>query len=124
MENSSYQTYDFMKDVDYHIKTQTPIDLKDKSEIFKTYLFKLKLYQLNKRIKKNDPMFDELYCLVLKDTKAYVAKKIVNTTASIKLPKNMLSIILDDNPPKFQYVEILDAIKIIRKRKLNKIFPE
>jgi len=116
MENSSYQTYDFMKDVDYHIKTQTPIDLKDKSEIFKTYLFKLKLYQLNKRIKKNDPMFDELYCLVLKDTKAYVAKKIVNTAASsIKLPKNMLSIILDETHQNFNMLKFWMLLKLSEK---------
>ena len=99
---STYQSYDFIKDINFHIKNQTPIDLTTKSEIFKTYLFKLKLFQLNNRIKKDHPLFQEDYFLFIKYTTVAVAKK------------------MDD--AKIQYVEILNGVKIIRKAKLKKIF--
>ena len=101
---STYQLYDFVKDINFHIKNQTPVDLTTKSEIFKTYLFKLKLFQLNSRIKKNHPLFQEDYFLFIKFTKVYVARKIDNDVAM------------------FDYAEILNGIKIIRKMKLKKLF--
>jgi len=100
--NSNYQSYDFLKDLDVHILNMIPIDLEDKSEIFKKYLFKLKLFQLNERIKKTHPIFDENYFLFTKSNFVYVAKKI--------------------SEAKFDYVEILSGVKIIRKMKLKKIF--
>lgn len=101
---STYQTYDFVKDVNYHIKNKTQIELKRKSEAFKYYLFKLKLFQLNCRIKKDHPIFNETYFLFIISNNVYVAKKINNDTLT------------------FDYVEIIDGIKIIRYMKLKKIF--
>lgn len=99
---SEYQSYDFIKDLDAHIRNKIPIDLNEKSEIFKTYLFKLKLFQLNDRIKKDHPIFDETYFLFTKSNVVYVAKRM--------------------DVDKFDYIEIPYAIKLIRKMKLKKIF--
>lgn len=101
---STYQTYDFIKDINFHIKNKNPIDLKDKSEIFKFFLFKLKLFQLPERIKKDHPLFNEQYFLFILYNIVYVAKK------------------LDNEPLTFDYVEIVNGIKIIRKMKLKKLF--
>lgn len=101
---STYQTYDFIKDVNFHIKNKNPINLNSKSEIFKTFLFKLKLFQLPERIKKDHPLFDEDYFLFILYNVVYVAKK------------------LDNDPLTFDYVEIINGIKIIRKMKLKKLF--
>jgi hypothetical protein len=101
---STYQTYDFVKDVNFHIKNKNPIDLKNKSEIFKSYLFKMPLFQLNDRIKRNHPLFKEEYFLFILFNTVYIAKKIEN------------------EPLTFDYVEIINGLKIIRKMKLKKLF--
>jgi hypothetical protein len=101
---STYQTYDFVKDINFHIKNKNPVDLKTKSEIFKNYLFRLRLFQLNNRIKRDHPIFKEEYFLFILYNTVYVARKIQN------------------NPLKFDYVEILNGLKIIRKMKLKKLF--
>jgi hypothetical protein len=101
---STYQSYDFVKDINFHIKNKNPIDLKSKSEIFKMYLFKLKTFQLNDRIKKDHPIFNESYFLFILYNTLYVAKKI------------------DTDTLKFDYVEVLNGIRIIRKMKLKKLF--
>ena len=101
---STYQSYDFVKDINFHIKNKNPIDLKSKSEIFKTYLFKLKTFQLNDRIKKDHPIFNESYFLFILYNTLYVAKKI------------------DTDTLKFDYVEVLNGIRIIRKMKLKKLY--
>ena len=101
---STYQTYDFVKDINFHIKNKNPIDLKTKSEIFKLFLFKLKSFQLKDRIKKDHPIFQETYFLFVLFNTVYVAKKIDNETL------------------KFDYVEILNGIRIIRKMKLKKLY--
>jgi len=101
---STYQSYDFLKDINIHIKNKNPIDLNTKSEIFKSFLFKLKLFQMPDRIKKDHPLFEEDYFLFSISTIVYVAKKIQN------------------DPLKFDYVEILNGIRIIRKNKLKKLF--
>jgi len=101
---STYQAYDFIKDVVFHIKNKNPIDLKSKSEIFKTFLFKLKLFQFTDRIKRDHPIFKEDYFLFILNNTVYIAKK------------------LENEPLKFDYVEILNGIKIIRKMKLQKLF--
>ena len=101
---STYQTYDFIKDVNFHIKNKNPIDLKSKSDIFKLFLFKLKLFQLPNRIKKDHPLFNEEYFLFILYNTVYVAKK------------------LDNEPLTFDYIEILNGIKIIRQMKLKKLF--
>ena len=103
---SSYQSYDFIKDIDTHINNKISIDLSTKSDIFKAYLFKLKLFQLNNRIKKDHPIFDETYFLFTKYNLVYVAKRMIGDTL------------------KFDYIEIINAMKIIRKMKLKKIFPQ
>lgn len=102
---STYQTYDFIKDVNFHIKNNNPIVLKTKSHIFTSFLFKLKIFTLTNRIKRNHPLFNEDYFLITMYNIVYVAKKISN------------------DPFKFDYVEIVDGIKIIRKIKLKKLFP-
>lgn len=99
---STYQAYDFVKDINFHFINRTPIDLSNKSEIFKQYLFRLKIFQLNQRIKMNHPMFKEDYFIYLLYNKVYAAKK------------------LNDN--NFQDVEIINGLKIIRKMKLKKLF--
>lgn len=102
---SEYQIYDFLKDINFHIKNKNPIDLKSKSEIFKLFLFKLKNFQLTNRIKRDDPIFNEDYFIFILNNTVYVAKKI------------------DNGPPiKFDYVEILNGIRIIRKMKLKKLY--
>ena len=101
---STYQTYDFIKDINFHIKNKNPIDLKSKSEIFKSFLFRLKLFQLNNKIKKEHPLFNEDYFLFILSNTVYVAKK------------------LDNESLKFDYVEIINGLKIIRKMKLKKLF--
>ena len=101
---STYQSYDFVKDINFHIKNKNPIDLKTKSEIFKLFLFKLKSFQLKDRIKKDHPIFQETYFLFVLFNTVYVAKKIDNETL------------------KFDYVEILNGIRIIRKMKLKKLY--
>lgn len=98
---STYQIYDFKKDIDYHIDKQIPIDLKTKSEIFKTFLFKLKHFQFTDKIKKSHPVFNENYFICTIYSKVYVAKKIDN---------------------KFKSIEILNGLRIIRKIKLQNIF--
>jgi len=101
---STYQSYDFVKDINFHIRNKNPIDLKTKSEIFKSYLFKLKTFQLNERIKQDHPLFQESYFLFILYNTVYVAKKIEGDSFI------------------FDYVEILNGIKIIRKMKLKKLY--
>jgi len=101
---STYQSYDFLKDINFHIKNKNPINLNTKSEIFTSFLFKLKHFQLPDRIKKDHPLFNEDYFLFSIYTTVYVAKKIQN------------------EPLKFDYVEILNGIRVIRKNKLKKLF--
>ena len=67
-------------------------------------LFKLKSFQLKDRIKKDHPIFQETYFLFVLFNTVYVAKKIDNETL------------------KFDYVEILNGIRIIRKMKLKKLY--
>lgn len=101
---STYQTYDFVKDINFHIKQKNPIDLKTKSEVFKQYLFKLKLFQLNEKIKRSHPLFDEEYFLFILHNNVFIARKIEN------------------DPLKFDYIEIINGLRIIRKMKLKKLF--
>ena len=99
---STYQSYDFLKDINFHIKNKNPIDLRSKSNVFKLYLFKLKVFQLNGRIKKDHPIFQEDYFMFIMYNTVHIAKK--------------------TDIEKFDYVEILNGIKIIRKMKLKKLF--
>jgi len=101
---STYQTYDFIRDINFHIKNKNPVDLSTKSKIFKIFLFKLKLFQLNDRIKKDHPIFNEDYFLFILNNIVYVAKK------------------FDGEQLKFDYVEIINGLKVIRKMKLKKLF--
>ena len=39
--SSNYQSYDFIKDINFHIKNKNCIDLSTKSEAFKMFFFKL-----------------------------------------------------------------------------------
>lgn len=98
----AYQSYDFVKDINFHFQRQFTLDLSTKSEIFKTYLFKLKVFQLNDRITKNHPLFQEDYFLYVKFNKVFIAKKIDNES--------------------FDNLEILNGLKIIRKMKLKKLY--
>ena len=102
---STYQPYDFIKDINFHFSKQLPLDLSTKSEIFKIYLFKLKIFQLYDRIKEDHPLFREEYLIFTHYNKVYIAKKIKN-----------------DPIPQFDYLEILNGIKAIRKMKLKKLF--
>jgi hypothetical protein len=102
--SSTYQIYDFIKDINFHINNKNPIDLTTKSEIFKSYLFKLKIFQLTDKIKKDHPLFQEDYFIFILYGAIYVAKK------------------LDVELLKFDYVEILNGLKIIRKMKFKKLF--
>lgn len=103
--DSTYQIYDFIKDINFHIKNNNPIDLKTKSEIFKEYLFKLKIFHMIGKIKKDHPMFNEEYFIFTMYSKVYIAKKLnLNNTIN------------------FDYVEIQEGIKIIRKMKLKKLY--
>ena len=101
---STYQIYDFIKDINFHIKNNNPITLKNKSQIFVSFLFKLKIFTLPNRIKRDHPLFNEDYFLFTMYNAVYVAKKNSN------------------DPFKFDYVEIIDGIRIIRKLKLKKLF--
>ena len=101
---STYQTYDFIKDVNLHIKNKKPVDLKYKSVIFKFFLFRLKLFQLPDRIKRSHPLFKEEYFLFILYNTVYLSKKIEN------------------DPFKFDYVEIINGLKVIRTMKLKKLF--
>lgn len=101
---STYQIYDFIKDINFHIKNKNPINLDAKSEVFKIFLFKLKLFQLTDKIKKDHPLFKEDYFLFILYSTLYVAKRI------------------DDESFKFDYVEVINGIRIIRKMKLKKLF--
>lgn len=101
---STYQSYDFIKDIEFHINNKNPINLKNKSEIFKQYLFSLKIFQLSDRIKNNDPIFNELYCIFVLQNNVFVSKKI------------------QTDPLKFDYVEITNGIVFIRRLKMKKIF--
>lgn len=101
---STYQVYDFIKDINFHISRKNPIILSSKSEAFKTFLFKLKIFPITNKIKKSDPLFEEDYFIIIMYGVAYVAKRI------------------DSDEPKFDYVEIKDGLKIIRLAKMNKIF--
>lgn len=101
---TTYQAYDFIKDINFHIRNKNPIDLKSKSEIFKAYLFKLKIFQLPEKIKKDHPLFNEDYFLFILYNTVFVAKK------------------LDDESLKFDYIEVLNGLKVIRKMKLKKLF--
>ena len=101
---STYQIYDFIKDINFHIRNKNPIDLKSKSEIFKTFLFKLKTFQLPEKIKKDHPLFNEDYFLFVLYNSVFVAKK------------------LDNESLKFDYIEVLNGLKVIRKMKLKKLF--
>jgi len=105
--NSTYQIYDFVKDINYHVDNKIPIDLKNKSEIFKNYLFKLKHYHFTNKIKRNHPLFKQDYFLYTLYGQVFVAKRFKNNPNS---------------PLKFDSVEILKGLKIIRRLKLEKIF--
>lgn len=100
---STYQIYDFIKDINFHIKNKNPIDLKTKSEIFKTFLFKLKTFQFADKIKRDHPLFREDYFIFILYNVVYVAKKIEN------------------DPLKFDYIEVLNGLRAIRKMKLKKL---
>jgi len=97
-----YQSYDFKKEIDTHIDKKIPIELKDKSSTFKKYLFKLPIFQLEKKINKSHKLFDEDYFMIIKSNVVFVAKKI--------------------GKERFDYIEIVDGLKFIRKLKLNQIF--
>lgn len=101
---STYQLYDFIKDIDFHINKKNPIELSSKSEAFKSYLFKLKDFQVKNKIKKNHPLFQEQYFLLVMYNVLYVAKKSEN----------------DDF--KFDYIDIIGGLKMLRQKKLEKIF--
>lgn len=101
---STYQSYDFIKDINFHIRNKNPIDLKLKSKIFKIYLFKLKIFQLNGKIKKDHPIFREEYFIFVLYNIVYIAKR------------------EDSDFLKFDYVEILNGLKFIRLMKLKKLF--
>lgn len=101
---TTYQIYDFIKDINFHIDKKNPIDLATKSEAFKTYLFKLKIFTLSDKIKRSHPIFNENYFIFVLYNVVYVAKKIEN------------------EPLKFDYVEVLYCLKVIRKMKLKKLF--
>jgi len=101
---STYQTYDFIKDVNFHIKNKSPIELNSKSNAFKNYLFKLKLFQLTDKITREHPLFNEKYFIFILYNILYVAKK------------------LDNDPIKFDYIEVIHGIKLIRQMKLKKLF--
>ena len=98
----NYQIYDFKKEIDKHIIKNIPIILEDKSEAFQNLLFKLKQFTLNKRITKGHAMFNEDYFIFIKSSVAYVAKKI--------------------SEEKFDYIEIKNGLRYIRKLKLKKLF--
>jgi len=101
---STYQIYDFLKDINFHIKNKTEINLNDKSDIFKMYLFELKLFQLANKLKKSHPVFKQEYFLFILENVLYVAKRI------------------DSEQLKFDYIEVIDGIRIIRKMKLIKLY--
>jgi len=101
---STYQIYDFIRDINFHINNKNPINLNSKSQIFKVFLFKLKLFHFNNRIKKDHPIFKESYFLFVLNNVVYVAKK------------------LDGEQLKFDYVEIINGLRVIRKMKLKKLF--
>ena len=101
---SNYQLYDFIKDIDFHIKNKNPIELSSKSDVFITYLFQLKTFQLKNKIKKDHPLFKEQYFLLVMYSTLYVSKK--NEREEFK----------------FDNVEIIGGIKMLRKKKLKKIF--
>jgi len=97
-----YQSYDFKKEIDIHIDKKIPILLKDKSKTFKNYLFKLPIFQLETRITKSHKLFEEDYFMFIKSNVVFVAKKI--------------------GIERFDYIEILDGLKFVRKLKLNQLF--
>ena len=101
---STYQIYDFLKDINFHIEKKNPINLDTKSDIFKTYLFKLKIFQINGKIKKSETIFEEDYFIFSLYNSVYVAKRLKSETL------------------KFDYIEIVDGLKILRQMKLKKIF--
>ena len=97
-----YQFYDFKKEVDVHIDKKVPIDLNDKSSTFKKYLFKLTIFQLDNTITKSHKLFEEDYFIFIKSNVVFVSKKI--------------------GEERFDYIEILDGLKFIRKLKLKQLF--
>lgn len=101
---STYQLYDFIKDVNFHINKKNPIVLSSKSDAFKFFLFKLKIFPITDKIKKSDPLFKEDYFIFIMYGVAYLAKR------------------LESDEPKFDYIEIVDGLKIIRRAKMKKIF--
>ena len=101
---SNYQIYDFIKDINFHIKNKNKIDLSSKSEAFITYLFQLKIFQLKNKIKKDHPLFNETYFLLVMYSTLYISKK------------------CEYEEFKFDSVEIIGGIKMLRKKKLKKIF--
>lgn len=101
---SNYQIYDFIKDIDFHIKNKSPIELSSKSDAFITYLFQLKTFQLKNKIKKDHPLFKEQYFLLVMYSTLYVSKK--NEFEEFK----------------FNNVEVVGGIKMLRKKKLKKLF--
>jgi len=112
---STYQSYDFLKDINFHFSKHLPLDLSTKSEIFKIYLFKLKIFQLHERIKEDHPLFKEEYLIFTNYNKVFIAKKMLNTNSSILNHK-------DEPIPQFDYLEILNGVRAIRKMKLKKLF--
>lgn len=97
-----YQSYDFKKEIDTHIDRKIPINLEEKSSNFRTYLFKLKMFQLEGRISKSHEIFEEDYFIFIKSNAVFIAKKI--------------------GQEKFDYIEISDGLKFIRRLKLKQLF--
>jgi len=101
---STYQIYDFIKDIDIHIKNKQSIDISSKSEAFKNFLFRMKIFQIKNKIKKNHPLFQEKYFLLVMYSVLYVAKK------------------SDFDEFKFEHIEVVGGVKMLRYRKLKKLF--
>ena len=97
-----YQSYDFKKEIDIYIDKKILIELKDKSSTFKNYLFKLLIFQLEDKITKSHKLFEEDYFMFIKSNVVFVAKKI--------------------GKERFDYIEILDGLKFVRKLKLDQLF--
>jgi len=97
-----YQLFDFKEEIDMHISKMVPIIIKDKSESFKKYFYRLPIYQLDAKISKSHNIFKEKYFIYIRSNKVFISKKI--------------------NKDLFDYVEIVDGIKIVRMLKLKQIF--
>lgn len=99
---SSYQIYDFKKDIDYHISFNIPINLDFKNDIFKDLLFKLKIFDVGDKIKIDHPMFNEEYFIFILGCKTCVAKKL-------------------NGDYNFDHIEIKNGLNHIRRIKLENL---